>query len=62
MVKKGHRRSWKVKESQGKSRKIKEGHGRSWKVFSHHYIDISGEKRYVWGGISPSPFRHCPKL
>ena len=28
-----------------------EGHGgRSWKVFSHHWIDISGEKSYGWGG------------
>ena len=24
--------------------------GRSWKVFSHHYIDISGEKSYWWWG------------
>ena len=36
----GHRRSWKVMEDQG----------RSWMVFSHPWIDISGEKSYWWGG------------
>ena len=28
-----------------------EGQGRSWMVFSHHWIDISGEKSYWWGGV-----------
>ena len=37
-------------EGQGRSRKVKEGQGRSWMVFSHHWIDISGEKSYWWGG------------
>ena len=37
-------------EVHGRSRKVKEGQGRSWKVFSHHYIDISGEKSYGWVG------------
>ena len=27
-----------------------EGQGRSWMVFSHHWIDISGEKSYWWWG------------
>ena len=31
-------------EGHGRSRKVKEGQGRSWMVFSHHWIDISGEK------------------
>ena len=46
----GHGRSRKVKEGQGRSRKVKEGQGWSWMVFSHHRIDISGEKSYGWGG------------
>ena len=43
----GHGRSGKVVEGQGRSRKVKEdqgGQGRSWMVFSHHWIDILGEK------------------
>ena len=46
--------SWNVMEGPGRSWKVKECHGRSWKVFSHHYIDISGEKSYWWvvvGGL-----------
>ena len=31
-------------EGQGRSRKVME----SWMVFSHHWIDISGEKSYGW--------------
>ena len=34
-------------EGHGRLRKVKEGHG--W-VFSHHQIDISGEKSYWWWG------------
>ena len=30
-----------------------EGQGRSWKVFSPHWIYISGEKSYWWGGGWP---------
>ena len=30
--------------------KVKEGQSRSCMVFSHHRIDISGEKSYWWGG------------
>ena len=44
----GHRRSRKVMEGQGRSRKVKEGQERSWMVFSHHWIDISGENSYGW--------------
>ena len=36
----GHERSWKVKE----------GQERSWMVFSHHWIDILGEKSNWWVG------------
>ena len=36
-------------EGHGRSWKVKEGKGRSWMVFSHHWIDISGEKSYGWG-------------
>ena len=38
--------------SQGRSWKVKEGLGSSLMVFSHHLIDISGEKSYgvVVGG------------
>ena len=49
----------------GRSRKVKEAQGRAWMVFSHHWIDISGEKSYWWVGgeggglldyiVSPSP-------
>ena len=35
-------------DGHGRSRKVKEGQGRSWMVFSHHWIDISGEKSYWW--------------
>ena len=41
-----HGRSWKVMEGHGRSRNVKEGQGWSWMVFSHHRIDISGEKSY----------------
>ena len=34
-------------EGQGRSRKVV----RSWMVFSHYWIDISGEKSYWWGGV-----------
>ena len=48
-------RSRKVKEGQGRSKKVKEGQGTSWMVFSHHWIDISGEKSFWWvvggGGV-----------
>ena len=27
-----------------------EGDKRSWMVFSHHWIDISGENSHRWGG------------
>ena len=47
-VKEGQRRSRKVKEGQRSSRKVKEGQGKSWMVFSHHWIDITGEKSYGW--------------
>ena len=40
---KGHRRSLEVMEGHGRSRKLM-------MVFSHHWIDISGEKSYwMWG-------------
>ena len=51
-------------EGHVRSRKVKEGQGMSWMVFSQHWIDISGEKSYVWVGwvgvlldyiVSPSP-------
>jgi len=48
MVIKGQRRSCKVSECHRRSRKVKEGQGSSWMVFSHHCIDISGEKSYWW--------------
>ena len=53
-VMEGHGRSWKVVEGQERSRKVMEGHERSWMVFSHHWIDISGENYSV--SPNPSPF------
>ena len=59
-VKEGHGRSLKVKEGHRLSflinrltfcvRKVIGGHERSWMVFTHPWIDISGEKSYVWWG------------
>ena len=40
-------------EGKGRSLNVMEGQGRSWKVFSHHWIDISGEKSYWWLGWWP---------
>ena len=39
------RSNWKVIECHRRSRKVKEDHGRSFP-----WIEISGEKRYWWGG------------
>ena len=46
-------------ESHGRLRKVKEGQGRSWMVFSLHWIDITGEKSYGWGGEVVGWWRAC---
>ena len=42
---KSHRRSWKVKEGQGRSRKVKEGHGLSFPI-----TGLTFQVRKVIGG------------
>ena len=42
-------------EGLGRSWKVKESQGRSWIAFSRHWIDISGEKIYVWWVVGVWP-------